>query len=179
MMTSDKLRGWRASKRMTQDQAASALGYSRRAYQEIEGKFGEIDRTLELAVAGYDAASSVAVKSLHNTTAGDLSDIERVKDAEHEFRRATTDAALADWARRWGESWIALGHLDEMDIARADVADELREAEDDAGQARAEADEAKDELYELKTAARVVINAVSDAEAQRLETELDALQELL
>ena len=56
MMTTEELRGWRAAKRWTQAQAAEALGYSRRGYQEIEKKRGEIvSKTLELAVRGYEA----------------------------------------------------------------------------------------------------------------------------
>lgn len=46
------------------------------------------------------------MNSLHGTTLGDLSDAENVRQAEHELSRATTDAALADWARRWGDAII-------------------------------------------------------------------------
>lgn len=57
MMTSDQLRAWRAEKRWTQRQAADALGYKERGYQEIEKADGEISRRVELAVIGYEALS--------------------------------------------------------------------------------------------------------------------------
>lgn len=107
MMTSNELRGWRAAKRWTQEQAAEALGYSRRAYQTIEVTPGEISQLLRLAVTGYEATvARPVVRSLANLTLGDMSDEENVKNAEYELGRATTDAMLADWARRWGRACV-------------------------------------------------------------------------
>lgn len=117
--SSDQLRAWRSAKRCTQQQIAEKLDFSLRAYAEYEKPERTVPRWLALAIASIGPMPAV---SLHNTTAGDLSDIEHVKDAEHEYRRAMTDAALADWARRWGLSVIHRLHMvDEMENDAEDV----------------------------------------------------------
>ena len=53
----------------------------------------------------------------------DMSDVENVRDAAHELRRAGDDAArLAVWAAKWGASLVAHG---EDTSGSADVSDEL------------------------------------------------------
>lgn len=42
-------------KRWTQAQAAKALGFSTRGYQDIEAKHGELPLRVTLAVEGYNA----------------------------------------------------------------------------------------------------------------------------
>lgn len=74
----------------------------------------ERQRAFEIAMQRVRAAS------LHGLTTGDLSDEDNVRQADHELKRATTDAQLADWARRWGE--CAVKRLHKMsDIDEADV----------------------------------------------------------
>jgi hypothetical protein len=60
----------------------------------------------------------------------DLSDVEAVKDADHELRRATTDADLAGWARKWGGASM---HALLSPVSRDDIedSDEYREVSDD------------------------------------------------
>lgn len=179
MKTHADLATWRQSKGWSQKQAAEALGYSVPGYIDLETRTGELPRRVLNTVLGCEVSSRTVARSLHGTTMGDLSDIEHVKDAEHELRRATTDAALADWARRWGDSWIALGHLDALETAREEVSDEIRTLEDDRNYSAGEADAAKDKLYAIKQAAKAVLKAISDTEVQRLDAELSELQELL
>lgn len=68
-------------------------------------------------------------------TERDLSDAENVTQARHELHRAQTDAALAAWARKWGDSCIvraeaAVGMESDASDDLASVEKELRKAED-------------------------------------------------
>lgn len=130
MMTPEDLRAWRKAKGWTQREAADALGYSRRGYQDAEVNAHEasaISRGLADAVSLIERGGRPTVKSVANLTMGDLSDQENVKTCEHELRRATSDASLADWARRWGEAVMARLHdragrdeEDAEDLAKAE-----------------------------------------------------------
>ena len=154
MMTSDQLRGWRAAKRWTQQEAADRLGYSRRGYQDVEAKPGAIGLTLELAVSGLELTSAKpCISPLHGTTNGDLSDEENVRQAEHELHRAETDAALADWTRRWGESAVARCY------AAAGIEDG---AADDLARAEADATKAEEDLAEIKQAADALVSILDE-----------------
>ena len=108
------------------------------------------------------------------TTMTDLSDIERVKDAEHEFRRATTDAALADWARRWGESWIALGHATEGWDPTV-TADMLEQVENDRDNTEAR----YSELQDIAGQVIKVLDGAYDTHPKEVETALAALENAL
>jgi DNA-binding XRE family transcriptional regulator len=49
-MDSADLRAWRARRRWSQEQAADALGYSRRGYQEAEKRDGSVSPKLSAAI---------------------------------------------------------------------------------------------------------------------------------
>lgn len=119
--TTTDLRDWRAAKGWSQQEAADALGYKLRGYIELERrKDGTIPSRVGLTIMGSDIASRTVARSLHGLTNGDLSDEDNIRQADHELKRATTDAQLADWARRWGE--CAVKRLHKMsDIDEADV----------------------------------------------------------
>lgn len=151
MTTSEQLRAWRTARRWTQKQTANALDYSLRAYAEHEKPDKAVPKWLALAIGGLD--DRTVARSLHGTTMGDLSDIERVKDAEHELRRAATDAALADWARRWGGCALERLHH---------VADEEFANEDDLEGAEEECTRLETKNAEIRVAAETLIKVCDD-----------------
>lgn len=152
-MNAADLRAWRARRKWTQEQAAEALGYSRRGYQDAEGRdtkggTGEIELKMELAIAGHEATRPrSAVASVENLTLGDLTDEEIIKDCAFELERATTDGARSDWARKWGRAAIRA-------LRAEDIRDEL------AGATRS-ADEAEVEAEKLAGLARGVIDELN------------------
>lgn len=88
------------------------------------------------------------MKSLENQTIGDLTDVENLKDCAHELERAHTDAALADWTRRWGRAAIrALNDGDQLG--------ELEEA-------RKDADEAENNLTHVTSWARDLLTTLEN-----------------
>lgn len=113
------------------------------------------------------------LKSLHGQTLGDLSDEQNIQQADHELRRAITDAALADWARRWGE--CAVRRCRELVGKDDDAADDLREAEADALRAETK-------LAELELAAEALIKALDGAGTEQcaaVDNAIGALENVL
>lgn len=54
-MTISDLYAWRARRGWSQAEAAKRLGYSRRGYQDIEGRDGQVPLRIELAIEGLEA----------------------------------------------------------------------------------------------------------------------------
>lgn len=104
MMTRDELKRWREAKRWTQTEAAEALGYKRRGYQEIEQGGSPMGMTMELAVVGYEARQRSPGQSVEGTTLGDLTYEKNAEAALHEYDRAASDGDFANWARKWGRA---------------------------------------------------------------------------
>jgi transcriptional regulator with XRE-family HTH domain len=58
-MTGSDLKAWREARQWSQQQAADALGYTRRGYQDAEAKGSEVLRqVIELAVRGLESLES-------------------------------------------------------------------------------------------------------------------------
>lgn len=176
MTTSDELRAWRSARRWTQQQAADELDYSLRAYAEYEKPDKAVPKWLALAITALPLDKPV-VRSVHGTTIGDLSDEDNVRQTDHELKRATTDAALADWARRWGECAV------ERMRAVAEIEADGEERERDHREALAERDREIENLTEtveaLKIAGRAVCDAFDCEDPDVLPIKISALEALL
>lgn len=152
MTTSDELRAWRSARRWTQQQAADELDYSLRAYAEYEKPGKAVPKWLALAITALPPDKPV--RSAHGTTLGNLSDEDNIRQADHELKRATNDAALADWARRWGECAV------ERMYAAAEIEADGEERERGHREAIAEGDREIENLTETVNSLRKGIKAV-------------------
>lgn len=132
----------------------------------------ERQRAFEIAMQRVRAAS------LHGLTTGDLSDEDNVRQADHELKRATTDAQLADWARRWGECAVERLHavVTVEEEAQADAQEDIEAAEGAACELEREKGELEDKYFALRKAADAVFSALP---MQPTDAELNALEALL
>lgn len=106
--TTEELKAWRTAKGWTQAQAAAALGYLERGYQDVERHpTGHVSERVTLAIVGYEAASIRKPKLA-------LIDFNNTSDPAHCFTQydlimlkppgADRALELLAWAERWGDA---------------------------------------------------------------------------
>jgi len=99
----------------------------------------------------------------------DMSDVENVKDADHQLRRCVSDADFAAWARKWGgASMQALRDAPPSDWVDSDV----------VAEAEREATEAEEALASLKLVVEACANdlaGITELRFDHVAAKVDAI----
>jgi hypothetical protein len=149
---------------------ASAHGFSRQYVSNVlHDRAPPSEKVLTAlgvrVVTEYEVASARPV-SAHLTLLDCTQECNRVQ-ARWELHRATSGAALAAWARKWGEALI-IGYETHSADAAADIAEAEGRADDGwaaASVAEMEAEEAQEEVATLERAIADTIDELRPIEA--------------